>query len=406
MFKEGADWPPAARAIDLVPSGSDQDRLQRFGRLTRDYPGKVEVRYFSFFPRIVDGTAESQRKQLTSLFAHFHARLVLMQAVSPIKVGAAATSDGDGTPTEPPANLLGDYLAQEQEAMLRLCCEALIRLADAKERVAEKVTASEAERVIVGTLKQHFQVTQVHALAAQIAAILKRGKPSISGDANMLVQAGSDRVWSQDVLNGLTVFSGGIGGPTTFEAIRQAMDSAFETAWWANYKLMSLMNLPPPSNTSEYWWVTHNKTLRTQGLLGDDKVKALETIGWWVWTVGFADRWTDRHRQLASLSAQPPAGTLEYNWVRQQRRMFAQGTLPDERAKLCEAIPWWRWNTNSDNWAAQFQRIASLPSPPRASSKAYVKDAETVRYWRKQFASGRLSAERIRQLESIPWWKW
>ena len=36
MFREGADWIQAKRIIDLIPTSSDQDRNQRFGRLIRD----------------------------------------------------------------------------------------------------------------------------------------------------------------------------------------------------------------------------------------------------------------------------------------------------------------------------------------------------------------------------------
>ena len=61
MFKEGADWVQASRVIDLVPSGSDQDRNQRFGRLIRDSEGKSHISYYSFFPYQPDAPQEEQR---------------------------------------------------------------------------------------------------------------------------------------------------------------------------------------------------------------------------------------------------------------------------------------------------------------------------------------------------------
>ncbi len=97
MFREGADWVQASRIIDLNPSGSDQDRLQRFGRLARDYPGKTHISYFSFFPFVVDQSPEERRQELSKLYAHFHASLVLHNAIRPVQLTALKRSEPNDT---------------------------------------------------------------------------------------------------------------------------------------------------------------------------------------------------------------------------------------------------------------------------------------------------------------------
>lgn len=398
MFREGADWPKAQRAIDLIPSASDQDRLQRFGRLTRDYPGKAEVAYLSFFPRLA-GTKEEQRQQLTTLFAHFHARLILQNAIEPIRVRPQpGETDGNGPDEVKPIDPLSAFPEQKQEQILKVSCETLVALAAEK----SKISTSEAETVLAAKLASEFEIVAPKPLARQIVLLLRRQRvPGI--DARELVSAGFDRVWHDELLGGLLLFSGGVGGPTTFAEVQTAAATAFDAAWARNFAKVVKLRSAPASGTNEYNWVQHNKTLHAAGKLDPERFARLDAVSWWTWATAFDQRWHERYLAIAKLETCPPAQTPEYNWVRQQRRLKA--TLPADRVALCDAIPWWTWGGRDDQWAARLDALRKLDSAPSASREGNP-DYEFVKYQRGRYAAGKLPAERVADLETVAWWKW
>ena len=62
MMKEGANWPALQRIIDFCPSLSPIARIQKFGRGTRDYPGKTHFDYFLFLPEVPDLSEEYRQR--------------------------------------------------------------------------------------------------------------------------------------------------------------------------------------------------------------------------------------------------------------------------------------------------------------------------------------------------------
>lgn len=58
MFREGADWPEASRAILLAPRGSVVDTLQILGRLLRDWPDKKDVEFDIILPAASGGEVD------------------------------------------------------------------------------------------------------------------------------------------------------------------------------------------------------------------------------------------------------------------------------------------------------------------------------------------------------------
>jgi len=403
MFKEGADWPQASRIIDLNPSGSDQDRNQRFGRLIRDYPGKKHVSYFSFFQHVADAPAEMQREQLTKLFAHFHASLVLENALNPVVVADTRCdkSRSERRSRRPTINPLGEFDTQKQESIVRACCERLIALA-AQVNEDQFIPGTTAKEALVEVLNDDFQIAD-HAeeMAKQIVIMLRRRRdPKVS--AVDLVTAGFGELWSKESLDGITLYSAGVGGPRTFRQIRHAVQNAFELQWNETFATVHDMPVAPDSTSSEYWWCAHNKSLHSEDKLPAERAELLEGISWWSWATGFGERWLQRWDTVRQLEKCPKAGTQEYSWVRTQRRLYAAGRLTVWKIRRCEQIGWWKWTTATSNWEATFNKIKSLRRPPAARTPEY----DWVKHQRRMFHKNRLDRSRIQLLEKISWWTW
>jgi hypothetical protein len=99
-------------------------------------------------------------------------------------------------------------------------------------------------------------------------------------------------------------------------------------------------------------------------------------------------------------------------WVGSQRLAYRRGRLTAEQIRHFEALPGWTWSPLDDN----FQRgLLGLKAFVRREGHAAVPHAHREKdlklgYWvavrRRDYSERRLSAERIRALESVPGWWW
>jgi hypothetical protein len=401
MFREGADWIQAQRVIDLIPSGSDQDRNQRFGRLIRDFPGKKTVSYYSFFPRIADAGDEDQRRNLTKLFAHFHASLVLENAIVPIRVLRQRDLDrSESNGCRKRMDFLGTFDERTQEGILADCSDALLKLNAEAEEAGTSVSHTEAFREITGVLNAWQIREHLEPLAKQIVLILRR-RADLNLPVDDLVEAGFDKVWASDALEGLRLYSAGFGGPDTFRAIRQAVYTVFDARWQEMYDKVRLLPAPPPSFTRAQWWMNNNRSLHNEGKLSRERVKLLERIPWWSWRTSIESRFARQVDALKSLSAPPEIGSSLYKFAAAMRGSYKAGKLSTKQVEMLESITWWKWETRP-TFADCCKEAASLSEEPAAGTRLYR--------WmwrnRKRHKRGELAEDAIRQLEAIHWWSW
>jgi len=400
MFREGADWVEAARILDLVPTGSDQDRLQRFGRLIRDCPDKQHVSYYSFFPLDLDQPEDERRRELSKLYAHFHASLILENAVKPVRVKVKTeASDEQGKPRTH-TDCLGSYDQQTQEAILRQAFDELIKLQDEKAKQGLSVGPDDARSIVVGVLKENGITKELEATARQVILIMRR-RANISLDTDSLVDAGFDKVWATDVFDGLIAYSAGIGGPSTLAEIRKVIGCVFSNQWQETYDKVKGLFGPPSTQSSAYWWCTHNKVLHQQGKLDSKKVKLLEAIGWWTWVQGIQDRWQENFDKMSGLASAPKAGTREYDWVSHQKKQHSKGKLEPYKVALLDGIGWWTWQRRQDLWQTMATKVAQCETRPIRDSK----EDSWLRENRKYYKQGKLTPEQVATLGTIRWWK-
>lgn len=396
MFREGADWVQAERVIDLIPSGSDQDRNQRFGRLFRDHPGKRFVSYYSFFRR-VPGGGKDERLSLTTLYAHFHATLVLENALVPIRVPKNYGSRSGGTRER--EDFLGRYDEQKQSDILGDCCDALGRLI-AEEENGGKVTHDRALEAILATLERWGIVDDLEPMAKQIVLILRR-RANLSLPVDDLVEAGFDKVWASDALDGLRLYSAGIGGPTTFSEIRRAVRTVFDARWEEMYEQVSKLPCPPSGSSRAKWWVNYNKGLHLQGALCPKRAARLERIRWWSWGETYGSRFDRQYEALKLLSSPPSPSDPLYVFVSVNRDRHRLGKLSVERVALLEAIPWWTWRTR-DVFKDLVEEARLMPHEPKTGTRI----GQWVWRTRDRFSRGELAPGEISLVETIPWWSW
>lgn len=397
MFREGADWPHAQRVIDLIPSMSDQDRNQRFGRLIRDKSGKASVAYYSLFPELIDGTKEDQRRELSKLFAHFHASLIMESAISPIRYPAQRGSQrepGAGRPVE----LLGDFDQQRQEDILSDVCERLVRLAADKEASGTAITPSEAQATVLNVLHEHGVKRNADVIAKQIILMLRR-RSNVHLPAVDLLDKGFDKVWHSDAIDGLRLFSAGFGGPATFRELRGVLATLYDECFMENYDRIKQLAAAPAPNDTTYWWVQNTKAKHKAGELAQERVRLLEEIPWWSWATDNSSRWRAQYDKLAS----GKNGQQVRDWIKTQRRMYASGKLSSGQIQMLESVAGWSWAPRvRRTFSQRYKELATLGRKP--NSRKHPALAAWMKVQRKRIDAGKMPKAQAKLLTALPWW--
>lgn len=196
---------------------------------------------------------------------------------------------------------------------------------------------------------------------------------------------------------------------------------------WQNNFIKAKQTIFKHYDTSLYRWVTEQKVKYRKGKLDVEKIKKLETVSGWSWSV--ESKW-DKHlsnmREFAMKQNRYPledAEDIEEKklgiWLKNQKRakINPKGRkLTEERIKKLESLPNWEWGMPIESkWEKRFLETVSFE---KEHGKIPVKDSKNKiesilgewvskqRQAKKGIGMGKMTPERIKKLESIPNWEW
>ena len=114
----------------------------------------------------------------------------------------------------------------------------------------------------------------------------------------------------------------------------------------------------------------------------------------------------------ASLQSYTVDGYRLGEWVQQQRRNYAKGTLDADRERRLQDLPGWTWDPFADQWEEGFRRLLDYVERHGDARvlASYAVDGYRLGKWvstqRSNYAKGTLDADRERRLEELPGWTW
>lgn len=121
------------------------------------------------------------------------------------------------------------------------------------------------------------------------------------------------------------------------------------------------------------------------------------------------DRWVQRYLECAerSFAGRPLAGGELGSWIKRQRYAFAAGELPAGRVALLERLEGFTWTPDADRWSATFDRVAEFARrngriPSRGDDAILAGWLANQRF---SLRKGRLDADRVTALETLPGWR-
>ena len=128
------------------------------------------------------------------------------------------------------------------------------------------------------------------------------------------------------------------------------------SSFMTNYGLLKQMGEVPatsvPSVTSSSnlgWWCSNQRAYGRTGLLSLDRIELLDALPFWTWRVD--EEWKtwminyDMVKQVWEI----PEFSFELHgvrigiWCRNQQTFKRNGTLPQARIDLLDALPFWKW---------------------------------------------------------------
>lgn len=287
-----------------------------------------------------------------------------------------------------------------QEIIMAECHDALVRLHAEAEKTGGTVGHKEAFREISAALEARGIHEHLEPLAKQIVLILRR-RANLNLPVEDLVEAGFDKVWASDALEGLRLYSAGFGGPTTFRDIRRAVYNVFEHRWMEMYEQVRVLPASPPVHTRAQWWIHYNRKLHGKGLLSRERTVLLERLSWWSWLESYKSRFDRQYESLRALNRPPKPEEPLYLFVSAMRNRYSAGKLSKHRIELLESIPWWEWRTRQ-SFEDLCREAALLAKEPKSGTRLH----QWVWRTKQRYAKGQLSQEAITMVESIPWWSW
>ena len=171
-------------------------------------------------------------------------------------------------------------------------------------------------------------------------------------------------------------------------------------------------------------WVAQQRYNRNKGTLAADRIRLLENFPDWTWDA-ITDEWEEGFRHLQDYvrrngdSLVPQAFQCEDgyklgSWVTKVRSDRRSGDLSDERQARLREFPGWSWAPRDSKWEDGFRRLEAHARTHGDTRmvRTYVdpEDGYRLGAWahnqRSAFSRGRLDAERIARLNSLPGWAW
>ena len=176
-------------------------------------------------------------------------------------------------------------------------------------------------------------------------------------------------------------------------------------------------------------WVSHLRNNFKNGMLTASQIEYLENLSGWEWDYLEAS-WIRNMSTLRNFVNQqghsrPKAKHVETiggetfnlgNFVLRCRQKFVQGKLSDERISELEALPGWAWNRDDFSYQQHFEALLQYAEreghtrPKNKHKEPFNGEELNLGSWvseqRKNFTEGKLSDERISELEALPGWAW
>jgi hypothetical protein len=451
MIKEGFDWPPANAGILIGSQGSLNAQIQLMGRMFRAYENKGRdngmkpVDICQIFPYIDHEKLDEDavREQINTFMKVVYAALAMELVINPIHIDLPLKNDGDvvSKPRTSVKEFLLDNLTDTQYTEL---VESIVDdYRDWKANNQDEDNTGKLEEIVserlteLGITENHKEIGEFFNKSFQRTTkfhIKALEGIDVSGIDIDLMEDITDPLDS--ILMGMSNGLCGASDIRGFQMLMKPVDTlrrCYELKEWVekNGRFPIRGNTDYEDNLYKHIiYVRMSKHGVGTGKLTFDHIKVLESIHNWTWksdrdrryanSVKFI-KWVKHNGRLPTYSSEDKTEKKWWLFASKIRQMY-NGTyykrginiaLPEDIIRLFENIPDWRWTIKDYSELIYsikqyVEMYGVLPSqknknPDIAKLGRFIVNKRQVK---KGHAVGALSENLIKELESIPKWKW
>ncbi|MDA2992373.1 MAG: Helicase associated domain protein, partial [Actinomycetota bacterium] len=137
-----------------------------------------------------------------------------------------------------------------------------------------------------------------------------------------------------------------------------------------------------------------------------------QTSARWEFWLGLLQRYAEETGTARIPIGQVIEGYPLGQWAGAQRMAFSKGALSDERRQKLEALPGWAWNILDDQWDTWMRLMRDFAADHGHTNVPYpymvgeYNLRNFVATQRGLYRQGKLSQERVEELEALPGWVW
>ena len=171
-------------------------------------------------------------------------------------------------------------------------------------------------------------------------------------------------------------------------------------------------------------WCGRQRQYKKNGKLSNDRIKQLKKINGWYWSnesiirnvSTFEDRyselkkWIEKNNRIPSQTPKDSTENLLGCWCNDQRQHKKDGKLPNDKIEKLNKLDGWYWK--KDEWNNKYSELKKWVkiNNKMPSSKSKDLTEKILGIWcgrqRQYKKNGKLSNDRIKQLEKINGWYW
>jgi hypothetical protein len=116
-------------------------------------------------------------------------------------------------------------------------------------------------------------------------------------------------------------------------------------------------------------WKTIRANKKASQSNTEDRIKLLETLPNWKWDIDLDLKWNEKFKAVKTFVQKNnkypnnPSKDKEEknlgNWIANQKTFKKQGKITEDRIKMLEALPNWKWDTEN-KWMENYEKVKSF----------------------------------------------
>jgi superfamily II DNA or RNA helicase len=188
----------------------------------------------------------------------------------------------------------------------------------------------------------------------------------------------------------------------------EVQEEAFETNVARVTAFVEEHNRLPKKSEDPADWIGGQRKAYKRKKLSPQRIRVLEDIPRWSWEP-FEDTFECRLAQVTAFVAEhdylPHKNEQNGKWIHLQREEYRKKKLSLERIGALESIPHWTWEPLEETFEKNMAQVTAFAKKHnRLPNKS--ENGQWINKQRIAYRNGKLSPERIKTIEKIPYWSW